>query len=870
MPSARIEELLDRIERQRQVVDPRLLRTARWRGPIRRELLGREAPDERARVAATFDRLAAEALGGRELDLELLLRIHAEAAGGGEFRRGGVTVGPPSWPRIGYPAPRELPGLVGHSLERAGDGVEPPVLEATRLHLELLLIHPFSDGNGRTARLASAFLLMRAGFRSTLLTAVEQHFHAEPGAYPRAFRELVEGGALDQEPWLFAALSAMAGNSALATWRLERDGVPRRFLNRWRREHPRAAAEMDRQLQRIADEEADERAHPSGGASRPIPVAPPAVERAPAEAEGRAPVATVVVPAWRAADTIAACLRALRGQELAEPFEVVVVASGPDATADIVRRGFPEVRLLRSAGRLSPGAARNAGVARARGAIVAFLAADCMAEPSWLRRRVEAHRDGHELVGGFIDSAEPSTLAGWAQYVAKFWGLLGSARLGGVGRGPLFHLSYRREVLERFGPFPEGTVAGEDTAYNHAIVAAGVRVFFDPAIRVRHVNARTWREVRDGQREQGAAAGDLCRTSPVARYFTHWVRGGPLGPVFLALRATTAVARHRPRSLPRTIAAFPLILGAVAVRWRAFRRAYRGSSTPVGPKGGAVTPVPPVEAGEPLVSIVVAAYDEERLIARCVDSLLAQTHPALEVIVVDDGSTDRTAEIAEGRAVRVIRVPHRGPARARNAGAGAARGEVVVFVDADLELDEACIERLAAPILRREVVGTFTKDMWVANPEEPWAACWTINRGFPPGHAFPPRFPDTWSNFRAVRRDAFLGVGGYDDVGYGEDMSLASKLGTLAVAVPGARMWHHNPSSLPEIWANAVWIGRGVRIRELDHVWRRYAPWCSLARGVRTARRSGRPRFVPFKLFFDAGVLAGYAASHVRPARHWK
>lgn len=838
-----LPRLIALIERQRAVIDGRLTRPAPWRGPIRRELLGREAPRERAAVAAAFDRLAAEATGGRELDLEHLLRIHAELIeGGGELRRRGVRVGPSSWPRIGYPPPRELPNLIERSLERAQDRVEPPALAAARLHLELLVIHPFADGNGRAARLASTYILMRAGFRSTLFTAVEQHFHANPVGYPRAFRALVECGARDQDPWLHAALSAMAGNSALATWYRERERIPRRFLAAWQRKNPRSAAELDHQLARLREEDIDERAGRAGARSLPRPFPPPKMDirldPPPAAVDERveAAVATVVVPAWRAAETIVRCLSGLKEQDLDEPFEVIVVASGEDATADIVRRSFPEFRLLRCHGRLSPGAARNAGIVHARGSIVAFLAADCVPDRNWLRCRVEAHRRGHGLVGGLIDSAEPSSIPGWAQFVAKFWGQLGNERRYGVGPGPLFHLSYRREVLERFGPFPEETIAGEDTAYNQAIVASGEPVFFDPAIKVRHLNARTWREVRDGQREQGAAAGSLCRTGPLVRYFRHWLGRNPLIPLALALSATWAVSRHRPRALPRTIVGFPLVVAAVWVRRRAFRRTYFGLDQPNRPEGGAILPVSPAGTDSPRVSAVVAAYDEARLIARCLDSLLAQTCRELEVIVVDDGSRDRTAEIAESRGVRVIRVPHRGPARARNVGAAAARGDAIVFVDADLELDPRCIERMARPILDGGILGTFTKDMWVANPDEPWAACWTLNRGFPVGHVFPPGFPDTWSNFRAVRRETFLAAGGYDDVGYGEDMTLAPKLGTPAVSVPGATMWHHNPSSLPEIWQNAVWIGRGVRIRELEHVWRCYAPWRSVARGIRVAR----------------------------------
>ena len=60
----------------------------------------------------------------------------------------------------------------------------------------------------------------------------------------------------------------------------------------------------------------------------------------------RAPVVSVVVPVYRGTDTIAAVLGGLRAQDLAERFEVIVVASGEDATADIVRRVFPEFILL--------------------------------------------------------------------------------------------------------------------------------------------------------------------------------------------------------------------------------------------------------------------------------------------------------------------------------------------------------------------------------------------------------------------------------------------------------------------------------------------------------------------------------------------
>jgi hypothetical protein len=78
-------------------------------------------------------------------------------------------------------------------------------------------------------------------------------------------------------------------------------------------------------------------------------------------------------------------------------------------------------------------------------------------------------------------------------------------------------------------------------------------------------------------------------------------------------------------------------------------------------------------------------------------------------------------------------------------------------------------------------------------------------------------FPERWSNYRAISRDAFLSVGGYDDVGYGEDMTLAPKLGVEALAAPGAVCWHFNPDSISEIFENARWIARGHDVRAVAH-----------------------------------------------------
>lgn len=109
-----------------------------------------------------------------------------------------------------------------------------------------------------------------------------------------------------------------------------------------------------------------------------------------------------------------------------------------------------------------------------------------------------------------------------------------------------------------------------------------------------------------------------------------------------------------------------------------------------------------------LVSVIIPLYNTEKYIEACVASVLGQTHRELEVIVVDDGSTDGGAAIAEGIAdarVRVDRGPNRGSAAARNRGLALAKGEIVAFLDADdLWYPDKLAEQLGVLRSDRDVV----------------------------------------------------------------------------------------------------------------------------------------------------------------------
>jgi len=251
----------------------------------------------------------------------------------------------------------------------------------------------------------------------------------------------------------------------------------------------------------------------------------------------------------------------------------------------------------------------------------------------------------------------------------------------------------------------------------------------------------------------------------------------------------------------------------------------------------------------------MAAYNEERWIGEALGSLMRQTHPSYEVVVVDDGSRDGTADVAGRFPVRLLRTSHEGAGAARDVGGRAARGNVLVFSDADDVYAPDFLERLVAPFDTPDVRGTFPTPIEWLNANDGLAPGWLhVRMGAPD---LPPEaFGEIAPYCKAVRRSVFEEVGGYPRSGYGEDEVFGLQVGP-AFVVRDALWYVSLPSGVLEIFRKARWIGRGTRFdRERPPLWTMLPP-PSLARALWQLVR-GRPRTAAVRVLYDAGLLLGY------------
>jgi glycosyltransferase involved in cell wall biosynthesis len=205
------------------------------------------------------------------------------------------------------------------------------------------------------------------------------------------------------------------------------------------------------------------------------------------------PQVSIIVPSYNARKTMLRCLETLRGQKTDLSYEIIVVDSSNDGTAELIESQYPQINLIRLSERTLPGAARNFGIQAARGEILAFTDSDCLVEPSWLSKMVQAHAAEHcAAVGGPVINGLPLNPIAWSGYFLEFNEQLPSIPKRFAGFLPTCNVSFKASVFRQYGLFPANLWPSEDSIFAWSLCRAGETFLFDPEIRVRHLFRSTF------------------------------------------------------------------------------------------------------------------------------------------------------------------------------------------------------------------------------------------------------------------------------------------------------------------------------------------------------------------------------------------
>jgi len=217
----------------------------------------------------------------------------------------------------------------------------------------------------------------------------------------------------------------------------------------------------------------------------------------------------------------------------------------------------------------------------------------------------------------------------------------------------------------------------------------------------------------------------------------------------------------------------------------------------------------------PKVSVVVCAYNAADTLEDNLRSLERLTYPDYEILLVNDGSKDRTGEIGRRFAkVRVIDTPNQGLSAARNVGLAEATGEIVAYTDADTRVDRDWLTFLVQPFLTSDVVGSGGPNVVPAD-DPPMAQCIARAPGGPTHVLLDDRIAEHVPGCNmAFRRDALLAIGGFNPIYLraGDDVDVCWRLqarGWKIGFASSALVWHHHRSSVKAYWKQQLGYGEG-------------------------------------------------------------
>ena len=224
----------------------------------------------------------------------------------------------------------------------------------------------------------------------------------------------------------------------------------------------------------------------------------------------------------------------------------------------------------------------------------------------------------------------------------------------------------------------------------------------------------------------------------------------------------------------------------------------------------------------PKVSVVIASYNGARTLKACLDSVARLNYPDYEVILVDDGSTDVTPQMASFYKIRYIRQPHLGLSTARNTGIAAATGQIIAFTDSDCRADEDWLYYIVSDLLRGNFSGMGGHNL-LPPEDSPVAAAVLASPGGPVHVMLTDRVAEHIPGCNmAFYKWALDEIGGFDPIYHkaGDDVDVCWRLQQQGYQLgfsPGGFVWHYRRSNIQGYLRQQSGYGEAEALLALRH-----------------------------------------------------
>lgn len=253
---------------------------------------------------------------------------------------------------------------------------------------------------------------------------------------------------------------------------------------------------------------------------------------------------SVIIPAYNESEVIDDCLQSLVEQEFFDFTAYIIDDASTDDTRERIEKYckmFPHRIQLLEFGKVGPGKARNLAARQSPSEIIAFMDADCIASPSWLKELVRVFEDHPDAVSVGGPHRAPSSSSPFQIAVEKFFHIAAGSvdffqshenEVKECKHNPLCNTSYRRKDFLELNGFREDLFPGEDIELDLRMKSQGKKIFYNPAALVYHHRPENIERFRKVMFAYGRAQGKLVRERGIERKI-QWIGILMIIPAFI-------------------------------------------------------------------------------------------------------------------------------------------------------------------------------------------------------------------------------------------------------------------------------------------------------------------------------------------------